>query len=65
MSDEKKRELIEMLLSWVRVFIATMLVQFMAGVTDWKMIVNAGIASVIPMAIRWLDPQDKTFGRKI
>ena len=58
------RELIEMLLSWTRVFIATILVQFMAGITDWTMLLNAGVASVIPMAIRWLDPQDKVFGRK-
>ena len=58
-----KREAVEMLLSWLRVFLAASLAQFMAGVSDWRILVNSGICAVVPLVIRYLDPQDVMFGK--
>ena len=58
-----KREAVEMILSWLRVFLAATLAQFMAGVSDWRIAVNSGIAALLPVIIRWLDSNDPVFGR--
>jgi hypothetical protein len=58
-----KREALEMALSWARVFGAASLAQFMAGVSDWRIVLNAGVVAVLPVIIRYLDPQDKVYGR--
>ena len=63
MTTENRRQLVEMLLSWVRVFLAALIAQAMAGFTDWQMLFNAGLAGVLPVILRWLDPLDKTYGR--
>lgn len=60
-----------MLKSWIKVFAATVLSLFLAdggdvfGV-DWSDVrtyVAAGVASVLPLVITWLDPTDPRFGR--
>jgi hypothetical protein len=48
--------------SWARSFLASSLAVYMAGVTDPKAILAAGAASVLPVIIRWLNPNDKQFG---
>lgn len=58
-----KREALEMALSWLRVFGAASLAQILAGVSDWRVALNAGLVAVLPVIIRYLDPQDKTYGR--
>ena len=63
MSAEAKRQLLEMGLSWFRVFTAAILAQAMAGITDPKLLVNAGVAAVVPVILRWLDKDDKMYGR--
>jgi hypothetical protein len=30
----------------------------MGGVTDWKLVMNAGLAAVLPVAYRYLNPKD-------
>ena len=57
------REALEMALSWLRVFGAAVLAQLLAGVSDWRMLLNAGAVAVLPVIIRYLDPQDKMYGR--
>lgn len=57
------KEIVEMFLSWLRVFMAAALAQLMAGVTDWSIILNSSLVAVLPVIIRWLDPLDKTYGR--
>jgi hypothetical protein len=52
-----------MLMSWSRVFIAASLACYTAGVTDWKLLLNSGLASLIPVILRWLDPKDPAYGR--
>jgi uncharacterized membrane protein YgaE (UPF0421/DUF939 family) len=58
------KELKPMLASYARSFIAASLAVYMAGVTDPKTIASAGIAAVLPVLMRWLNPNDKVYGRK-
>jgi hypothetical protein len=61
-----------LLASWGRSFLAACLAQFIAlggGVFDLsadgvKTIVAAGLAAVVPVVIRWLNPNDTAFGSK-
>ena len=48
--------------SWGRSFLAASLAVYMAGVTDPKAIIGAGAAAVLPVIIRWLNPNDSQFG---
>jgi len=48
--------------SWLRSFIAAGLAVWMAGVTDPKAIFAAGASAVVPVIIRFLNPNDKQFG---
>ena len=51
-----------MLASYARSFMAAALALYMAGVTDPKTLAMAGVAAVAPVILRWLNPQDKSFG---
>lgn len=59
-----KEEAVQMFLSWFRVFMASSLACWLSGVTDPVAMVNAGLVSVLPVIIRWLNPADPVFGRK-
>lgn len=63
MDPENLRQAVEMLLSWIRVFAAAVVAQMLAGYNEPKMLLNAGLAAVLPVILRWLDPNDKTYGR--
>jgi hypothetical protein len=58
------KELKPMLASYARSFIAAGLAVYMAGVTDPKAILSAGMAAVVPVLMRWLNPNDQVYGRK-
>jgi hypothetical protein len=58
------KELKPMLASYARSFVAASLAVYMAGVTDPKAILSAGLAAVIPVLMRWLNPKDTVYGRK-
>jgi hypothetical protein len=58
------KELKPMLASYGRSFIAASLAVYMAGVTDPKAIASAGLAAVLPVLMRWANPNDKVYGRK-
>lgn len=65
MTQEEKRQALEMLFSWTRVFLAASLATFVSVETfDWHNALNAGLAALIPVAIRFFDKNDKVFGRK-
>ena len=49
--------------SWARSFAAAVLAQYMAGSTEWQVLLNAGLAAVLPVIIRWLNPKDTAFGK--
>ena len=57
-------ELKAMLASYARSFIAASLAVYMAGVTDPKAILSGGVAAILPVLMRWLNPNDKVYGRK-
>jgi hypothetical protein len=50
--------------SWARSFMAAGIAVYMAGVTDPKAIAGAGLAAVLPVALRYLNPNDASFGLK-
>lgn len=60
-----------MLKSWAKVFAATVLSLWLAdggdlftvGWGDARTYLAAGVASVLPLIITWLDPKDTRFGR--
>ena len=60
-----------MLKSWIKVFAATILSLFLADggdifsvdMGDVRVYLAAGVASVLPLVITWLDPSDTRFGR--
>jgi len=58
------KELKPMLASYARSFIAASLAVYLAGVTDPKAILSAGLAAVVPVLMRWLNPKDTVYGRK-
>ena len=57
-------ELKKMAASWARSFLAAGIAVYMAGVTDPKAIATAGLAAVLPVILRYLNPNDKAFGKK-
>jgi len=48
--------------SWGRSFLAAVLTLVMAGQADPKTLAMGGAAAVIPVILRWLNPNDKEFG---
>jgi len=48
--------------SWGRSFMAAALALYMAGVTDPKTLAMAGVAAIAPVILRWLNPNDSSFG---
>ena len=51
-----------MLASWARSFIAAALALYTAGETDPSVLLNAGIAAVVPVIIRYFNKKDPAFG---
>ena len=52
------------LASWGRSFLAASVACYLAGVTDPAALLNAGVAAVLPVLLRWLNPSDLAFGKK-
>jgi hypothetical protein len=50
--------------SWARSFLAAGIAVYMAGITDPKAIAGAGLAAVLPVVLRYLNPNDAAFGLK-
>lgn len=48
--------------SWARSFMAATVALYMAGETDPKTLGMAGVAAVLPVILRWLNPKDTAFG---
>lgn len=58
------KDLKPMLASYGRSFLGASLAVYMAGVTDPKAILSAGVAAILPVLLRWLNKNDQTFGRR-
>jgi hypothetical protein len=50
--------------SWSRSFLAAGIAVYMAGVQDPKAIAGAGLAAILPVVLRYLNPNDASFGLK-
>jgi hypothetical protein len=50
--------------SWARSFLSSCIAVYLAGVTDPKAILAAGIAAILPVILRWLNPNDAQFGKR-
>lgn len=48
--------------SWARSFLAAGIATYLAVGWDVGAIVNAALAAVLPMVLRWLNPNDEAFG---
>lgn len=53
-----------LLASWGRSFLSASLALYAIGETDPKKLLTAGAAAVVPVILRWLNPNDGAFGRK-
>lgn len=49
--------------SYARSFLTGALTLYMAGETDPRKLLAAGVAAVVPPLLRWLNPKDQAFGR--
>jgi len=66
------KELKSTLASWGRSFVAACLAQWIAlggsafdsDANTFKSVVSAGLAAILPVVLRWLNPSDKSFGYK-
>ena len=56
------KEYKKMAASWGRSFIAACLACYMAGVSDPKLIFNAGLAAILPVLLRYVNPKDDSYG---
>ena len=54
-----------MLASYLRSMIAAAAAVYLTGNTDPMDLVRAAIAAIIPVVLRWANPNDPAFGRKI
>ena len=54
----------QLLASWGRSFLTAVLTLAMAGQMDPKTLAMGGAAAVIPVILRWLNPNDAAFGIK-
>ena len=52
----------QLLASWGRSFLTAVLTLAMAGQMDPKTLAMGGAAAVIPVVLRWLNPNDAAFG---
>ena len=57
-------EMKAMAASWARSFLAAGIAVYMAGVTDPADIAMAGLAALLPVVLRYLNPNDAAFGMK-
>ena len=57
-------EMKAMAASWARSFLAAGIAVYLAGVTDPADIAKAGLAALLPVVLRYLNPNDAAFGMK-
>lgn len=57
-------ELRAMLISWAKIAAAAVIACYMAGSRDPWLLLDAGLAALLPLIYTALDPSDHRFGRK-
>ena len=51
--------------SWAKVFAAAVIAAYTAGSREWTVMLNAGVAALLPVVYSCLDPKDSRYGRRI
>jgi len=51
--------------SWAKVFAAAVIAAYTAGNREWTVVLNAGVAALLPVVYSWLDPKDSRYGRRV
>jgi hypothetical protein len=49
--------------SYARSFLSAVIALYLAGETDPKALLAAGVAAILPPLLRWLNPNDMAYGR--
>jgi len=44
--------------TWARAFVAAVIASYLSGNNNPKVILASGIAAVLPVILRWLNPKD-------
>ncbi len=57
-------QLLAILASWARSFLAAGIATYLAVGWDVNAIVNAALAASLPVILRYLNPRDTAFGRR-
>lgn len=63
MTKTHTEQLRAMAASWARAFVCAALAAYAAGADNWRDVLAAGAAALVPVLLRWLNPQDKAYGR--
>lgn len=63
MTKTRIEHLRAMAASWARAFLCAALAAWAAGADGWRDVLAAGAAALVPVVLRWLNPQDKVYGR--
>jgi len=57
-----KRQVLSALGTYARAFAAASLTLYMAGERRWQALLSAGIASILPVVLRAINPNDTSYG---
>jgi hypothetical protein len=49
--------------SYARSFLSAVIALYLAGETNPKALLAAGVAAILPPLLRWLNPNDMAYGR--
>jgi len=49
--------------SYARSFLSAVIALYLAGETNPKALLVAGVAAILPPLLRWLNPNDMAYGR--
>lgn len=58
MKKNTKKVAMQIAGSWFRGFAAACIACYMGGITEPKIILNAGLAAILPTVYRYLNPKD-------
>jgi len=58
MTNKTMKTLQKLAGSWFRSFAAACIACIISGITDWRIVLNAGAAAVLPVIYRYLNPKD-------
>lgn len=64
MTKKQKQTLQRVVESWAKVFVAAVITAYLSGVTEPRMLLNAGAVAVLPVVLNWLNPRYQGYGKR-